>query len=129
MIGRSLLAWLLIAVLANVNGAVRQFLLLPRVSEGTAHVVSTAMLGVIVLATAWLLLPWMGPRTARDAWLIGILWLAGTLAFEFLVGHYVFGSPWAKLLADYDLTRGRVWVVIPLLTLVAPAIAFGFGRR
>jgi hypothetical protein len=51
---------------------------------------------------------------------VGTLWLALTLTFEFVVGHYGFRKPWADLLADYDVRRGRIWVVVLVVTLLAP---------
>jgi hypothetical protein len=35
-------------------------------------------------------------------------------------GHYTFGNPWPDLLADYDLRRGRIWVLVLVVTLLAP---------
>jgi hypothetical protein len=49
-----------------------------------------------------------------------VLWVALTLAFEFGVGHYIFGKPWPELLADYDLSRGRIWIAALVVTLLAP---------
>lgn len=46
-----------------------------------------------------------------------------TLGFEFLAGHYLFGSSWEKLLADYNVARGRIWLLIPIVTLLAPVWA------
>jgi hypothetical protein len=48
------------------------------------------------------------------------LWVALTLAFEFLAGHYLFHKPWAALLADYDLSRGRIWILVLVATLLMP---------
>jgi hypothetical protein len=45
------------------------------------------------------------------------------LAFEFLAGHYLFGNPWERLLADYNIFRGRVWVTVLLLQLFGPFFA------
>jgi len=55
--------------------------------------------------------------------MIGVLWLVLTLAFEFLAGHYVFGNPWSRLWTDYDVLRGRIWILVLVTTLVAPVIA------
>jgi hypothetical protein len=55
---------------------------------------------------------------------VGILWAVLTVAFEFLAGHYAFGHPWPELLADYDLLRGRVWLLVLVTTLVAPRWAW-----
>jgi hypothetical protein len=59
------------------------------------------------------------PKTG-EALAAGFLWLALTLAFDFLFGHFVDGHTWARLLADYDLAAGRVWVLIPLWVGLAP---------
>jgi hypothetical protein len=46
----------------------------------------------------------------------------------FLGSHYLFGNPWQRLLADYNLAQGRIWVLVPLATLVAPVIAFALRQ-
>lgn len=75
--------------------------------------------GLIALV-AWFTIGWIHPRTARSALIVGILWLALTLAFEFLAAHYLFHKPWAILLADYDIRRGRIWVLVLVTTLLVP---------
>jgi hypothetical protein len=45
------------------------------------------------------------------------------LAFEFLAGHYLFGTPWSELLADYNVMRGRIWPLVLVTTFVAPYLA------
>jgi hypothetical protein len=49
-----------------------------------------------------------GAQQPSDAWKIGDLWVALTLGFEFLAGHYVFGNSWRKLLEDCDVLEGRI---------------------
>lgn len=120
MLIRAVLAWLAILVLAILNGALREGLLIPRLGERTGHIISTLLLSALVLLAAWILVPWVRPLTRRDAWLIGVLWVALTLAFEFLAGHYVFRNSWDRLLADYDLAQGRIWVLVLITTLFAP---------
>lgn len=44
-----------------------------------------------------------------------------TLAFEFGFGHYIAGTPWSELVADYDLLQGRLWVLVPFTMMLAPA--------
>jgi hypothetical protein len=81
---------------------------------------STLILCGVVFVLSWLTIVWIGPATSGDALEIGALWLVLTLAFEFLVGHFVFRQPWAALLEDYDLTRGRIWVLVLVMVLLAP---------
>ena len=57
--GRALAVWLGLALLANVNGALRQGLLLPLFGERRAHLVSTLVLCTLVFALAWLTIRWI----------------------------------------------------------------------
>ena len=122
MIGRAMAVWFGILVLANINGAARQAWLIPRLGEPAGRVVSTLVLCGVVLLLIWLTIRWIRPTSTGDAMKIGVLWLGLTLAFEFLVGHYVFRQPWRNLLGDYDITGGRIWVLVLLLVLFAPLL-------
>jgi hypothetical protein len=77
---------------------------------------------------SWLTIGWIRTVSARDAWTVGSVWLSLTLAFEFLAGHYVFGHPWRRLLADYDVSRGRIWVLVLVTTVVAPVVTAAARR-
>ena len=55
--------------------------------------------------------------------LVGFLWLSLTLMFEFGVGYYLFHRPWEHLIADYNLARGRVLILVLIVTLKAPFLA------
>jgi len=126
---RALLAWLAILVLAIVNGALRQAVLIPRMGERTGHVVSTLLLSLLVVLAAWILVPWIRPGTTREAWVIGVFWVSLTLAFEFLAGHYLFGNTWERLFADYDVAAGRIWILVLITTLVTPLFVFAIRGR
>lgn len=124
---RSLAVWCLLLVAAIANAGVREGLLAPRFGEQAGHVLSTLTLSLAILAIAWLTIGWLAPATVQDVLWIGGLWLLLTVAFEFLAGHYLFGNSWESLLADYDLLRGRVWVLVLVTTAVAP-LAAAAGR-
>jgi hypothetical protein len=126
---RTLVVWLVLLVLAILNGAGREALLTPHLGPAVAHVISTITLCALILATSWLTVSWIAPSTTRDALAAGGTWLAMTFAFEFLAGHYLFGKPWPVLVADYNLLRGRVWVLVPLVTLLAPLWAWRLRNR
>jgi hypothetical protein len=63
---------------------------------------------------------WVAPAGLREAFLVGVLWVVLTVAFEFIAGHYLFGNPWPKLLADYDILHGRLWLLVLVTNLLAP---------
>lgn len=126
---RATVVWLAILMVAIANGALRQGVLVPRVGAGAGHVLSTLLLSAAVLAVTVMAIGWLAPGTPADAWRVGAYWVGLTLAFEFLAGHYVFGTPWATLAADYRIHEGRVWILVLVTVLVAPVLAGRWRRR
>jgi hypothetical protein len=120
VISRSVAVWVLLLVVASVNGFAREALLIPRVGDVAGRAISTLALSALILLLAWLTVGWIHPRTPPDAWRIGAVWTALTLAFEFLAGHYLFGNPWARLLEDYNILGGRIWILVLITTAIAP---------
>ena len=128
MLLRAAVIWFGILVLASLNGAVRDLLLMPRLGDQTARAISTIVLCGLVLLVTWRTIRWISPRSREDALRVGVLWVVLTLAFEFLAGHYLFHKPWAALLADYDLRSGRIWIMALLTTLIAPVWLVQYRR-
>ncbi len=124
MIRKAIAVWFGIMLLAITNGAARESLITPRFGPQQGHIISTLLLVSAIVAVAFITIRWIGPVTTPQAWRVGIVWLAFTLAFEFLAGHYVFGTPWETIFADYNLLEGRIWPLIPLATVVAPVWVF-----
>ena len=119
---RAILAWLVILILAVLNGGLREGILIPQLGESIARILSPIFLSLLIFIVAYLLIPWIQAITVRDAWFVGLLWLALTLAFEFLAGHYLFGDAWEKLIAEYNVTQGKLWVLVPISTLISPVL-------
>jgi hypothetical protein len=120
MVRRSVIVWFAMLIMASANGGVREALLVPTMGPGAARAVSTLLLCAIVFLLTYFTIRWIGPRSSRDAWIIGALWVAFTLGFEFLAGHFLFGNPWSELLEEYNVFRGRIWVLAVVTILVAP---------
>lgn len=123
-IGAALGVWLAMAVLAVANGGFRENFVIPRTSESIGHIISTVLLASLLWLLVWISMPWLQLKSITNAWLVGVMWMCLTLTFEFIAGHFVFGNPWSKITADYNLLRGRIWVFIPLTLLFAPTTAF-----
>ena len=124
MIGRALAVWVVLLVLAIANAGLREGVWTPKFGAQVGHVLSTVILCAAIVVVAFFATRWLAPSSAGEALLIGAVWTVLTLAFEFLGGHYIFGNPWEKILADYNVFRGRVWVLVPLTTLLSPWIPF-----
>ena len=126
---RAVVVWCLFAALAVSNGVLRVSVVTPLLGDPAAHIIATVLLCTVIATLTWLLLPWLGPESGRDVWILGAAWLSMTVAFEFLAGHLLFGHDWDRLLADYNLARGRVWVLVLITTLLAPVWAYRTRRR
>ena len=122
VVRRSLVIWLLMLVVASINGVVREALLIPRMGDGAGRAISTLLLSSLVLVLTFGTVRWIRPRSALDAWMVGGLWFALTLGFEFLAGHFLFGNPWSQLLDDYNVFRGRIWILVLITIVLAPRV-------
>jgi len=124
MIVYHILFWFVLMLLAIGNGALREMTYGKRVPELTAHQIST-MTGMIASGFAvWGLSRVLPLQTSTQAWTVGIAWLIMTLIFEFSFGRYVSGKSWGRLLGDYNLLAGRVWVIFLLWIVAMPYIFY-----
>jgi len=117
-----LLAWLGGAVLGVGNGTLRELVLRRILAEDAARQLSTLTLLGLLTGYLWLLDRWRPLPSTRTALSVGAVWVVLTIAFDLMLGHYVEHKSWHTLLADYDLSSGKVWVAVPVWTLVAPAL-------
>jgi len=77
---KAILLWFALMLLAILNGTVRIKLIIPYTGLTTGLAISTLMLCALILLTTWFSVRWMGPSNASQAWSIGLMWLAMTLA-------------------------------------------------
>ena len=128
MVTRYLVLWLLLALVAIVNGTVRQFVYGPYMPELAAHQLSTVTGILFTGITVWILNRAWPIGSARQAWIIGACWFLMTIAFEFGFGHYVAGHSWSRLLADYNVLEGRTWSLFLAWIAVLPYLTWRLGR-
>lgn len=120
--------WVVMAVLAVANGAIREVLLVPQVGTYPGHVLSTGLLVLGILLVSGLFFTFTSiPYSRSQLLLVGVVWVILTVGFEFLVG-FVEGTPVSVTLGQYNLLAGQVWISVPITLLVAPLI-FGWYLR
>jgi hypothetical protein len=122
MVRRSLVVWLLMLGGASINGALRETLLIPTTGVLAGRAISTLILSVLVVLLTYFTIRWIRPRSSREAWSIGGLWVALTLGFEFIGGYFLFGNSWSQLLDEYNVLQGRIWVLVPITIAIAPPL-------
>ena len=99
------------------------------VTKLAAHQVSTLTAIIATGVVVWFVHRVWPIESASQAWTIGLFWLAFTFAFEFGFGHFVAGHAWDKLLADYNLLRGRVWSLFLVWVTIMPFVIFKLGEK
>lgn len=121
--------WLVLAVLAIINGVLRDSTYGRYLPELAAHQISTlTAIGGFGIAV-WLFHRRQPTTSMREAWSIGALWLAMTVAFEFGFGHFIAGHSWERLFADYDVPAGRVWPLFLVWIFIMPPLFHRLSRR
>ncbi len=119
-----LAAWVGMAVLAILNGILREKSYGRFLGDLAAHQVSTFLAITLFGGYVWAFTGWVPIESAMQAAQIGTLWLAMTVLFEFGFGHFAAGHSWAELLHDYNLFKGRLWVLVLIWIALAPYVCF-----
>lgn len=127
MLFKYVLAWVPLVPIAILNAVIREAGYKQWLGELRAHQVSTATAIILFGVYIWAVTRLWPIQSGRQALLIGLIWLCLTVAFEFLFGHYVMGNPWQRLLHDYNLLAGRVWVLVLIWIALAPYVFYRLG--
>jgi hypothetical protein len=123
-----LIMWFPMLLIAIVNGAVRESWFKKEMSALTAHQFSTITL-IFLFACYMAVVFWKyRPASGYQALQIGILWMIMTLTFEFGFGKWR-GNSWHEMLQDYNILKGRLWVLVPAWICIAPYLFYKFFSK
>lgn len=120
MIGIYALFWLGMPVVAILNAIIREKVYKDTLGELAAHQLSTLTLMILIGVYTWLISLGWKLESVGQALIIGAIWLVLTVSFEFSFGRLVMKHPWERLFNDYNILKGRVWVLALVWTLLAP---------
>ena len=119
-------SWIGMVIIAILNGTVREKIYGPVMRELSAHQLST-FIGLILLGIyIWILTGIYRIESSNQALVIGGMWFIMTILFEFVFGHFIVKHPWSKLFHDYNLLKGRVWLLVPIWTAIAPYVFYRY---
>jgi hypothetical protein len=119
---KACVCWVLMLFAAIMNAVTREKLLTPWLGDPVGRAINSLTLSVTIFLIVFLVIRWFPIRHPSGFWLLGIFWTSLTVAFEFSFG-YSRGLSWEAMLADYNLLKGRLWVLVLLTTLIAPMLA------
>lgn len=119
--------WFIFMIMAIFNAVIREVIYNKYLTELRAHQLSTITFILIIFIVTFIVFFLTKIQlTDKETFIMGSIWFVLTICFEFLAGHFAFGNSWDKLLADYNLLKGRVWMLVPLTTFLAPYIVSRF---
>ena len=119
---RAAVVWGVIALMAVANGLLRERVVAPALGDRRALQVSGVTLALLVLAAAWGFADFMGVHQAGPSLAVGVQWLIMTLVFEAGLGRWVMKRRWKDLLQIFDVTKGDLFLLVLLVTLLAPYV-------
>ncbi|MBN8788250.1 MAG: hypothetical protein J0I84_14255 [Terrimonas sp.] len=125
---RYFLCWFPMLILAIINGSARDLWYKKYVGEIRAHQISTFSLVLLFGIYIWIVMKKIPVESEMNAILLGLFWLILTLVFEFGFG-LMQGSTMSQLLGEYNIMKGRVWVLIPIWVSFAPYLFFKIQSR
>lgn len=123
LLKRALVAWLILIATEIIHGTVRAVFLVPVVGDFRSRQIGVLTGSLLILAIAYLLVPWFQAAERKLLISVGVLWLVLTVAFEFTFGHFVFGRSWEGLASVYDLPHGGLLLIGMAVLMLSPLIA------
>lgn len=114
--------WFGILILAVLNGAFREMVLIPKLGIIYGFIVSAVFLSVVILIVTYFSIPWFGKQQIKRYITIGVSWLCLTVIFEFTFGHFVLDKSWVELMKAYTFDEGNLWPIILMVVGVAPLL-------
>ncbi|MFQ5466384.1 MAG: hypothetical protein ACE5EI_10685 [Thermodesulfobacteriota bacterium] len=119
------LLWAAMVGLAVINDAAGGPYVAARIGEYGAHLYKTASIIAVIFIVSIKYFGYLGrTHSGEDLFAVatatGLTWLASSIIFEFIVGHYVFGLSWERVAGDYRLWQGRLWSLVLVSEIAAP---------
>lgn len=123
MLLKYFLFWLPMIAIAFLNATLRQLVLVKYMSELRAHQLSTVTLILLCTIYTAVVFRFLPVQNVKQSLLIGLVWVALTILFEFSLGRFTRRS-WTELLHDYNLLAGRIWLIFLLTLFLLPCLFF-----
>jgi hypothetical protein len=117
---KALCLWLIMVLLAIVNGFFRDSVLTSRIGEKRSLPLSGVLLSVSILLIVFISIPIFGNLSGLTYLLIGVLWFSLTLTFETVFVRLVRRQSWAELFQVFNLKEGNLFLLILVVTLFSP---------
>lgn len=122
---RGTLAWLPMPVIAVANAALREIALQPVFGAAAQPLSGLTLAALLALYSFVMLHRVLGSAPRPAAWLLGVIWTALTLAFEYTLIAAQHANPLAGLLdalSPSAISAGNLFALAVLVVLLAPPL-------
>ncbi|KAA0211910.1 hypothetical protein FBQ84_01000 [Ignavibacteria bacterium CHB1] len=115
--------WFPMIVIAFANATIRELLFMKYFTELRSHQFSTITLIMFCSVYLWFIYSSLNIQSSTQAILIGFIWVALTVTFEFTLGRLT-NKSWSYLLNDYNIFAGRIWLIFIILLFLLPYLFY-----
>lgn len=119
---RALAVWLVIMCVEFIHGVLRALYLAPLVGDFQARQISVLLGSLLILTIAYLFVRWIRADTTASLLMVGLVWLALTVAFELSFGRFIVGLAWERIASDYDVPHGGLLLFGLIVLTLSPII-------
>lgn len=121
--------WLLLMAAETLHGLWRVKVLAIWLGDEFARDVGVFAGSLIILLITFACIDWISTRDPRTLLLIGATWVALTIGYEVALGRFALHLSWSEIVAEFDLSRGRLFSIGLLLLLFSPLLVAWFRGR
>lgn len=114
-------AWILLPVIAILNGLLRELTYSYMAGETLAHQVSAIILILFILFYIIVLNTRLSLKNTWEALAVGLSWLSMTVIFETALG-LIRGITWQEQIQVYNILDGNFWVLVLLSVFLGPVL-------
>lgn len=120
---RSSLVWLLLLVLAFVNGAIREVFMKRFWNEATSQTLSVLTGCCLMTVGVGFVWKWLEVKTTQNALAVGLYWGLLTFLFEsFILNRWMGGLSWYQIWDTYNLAAGHLWPIVLVWVSLLPIL-------
>ncbi len=125
---RALAVWFVIILAETIHGIIRTLFIAPSIGDFRSRQIGVLIGSLLIFVVALLFSRWLDARTIKQQLLVGLVWVALTLAFEIGLGLAT-GASAARIAEDYDIANGGFMSLGLLFMLFTPLLAARIRRH
>lgn len=107
----------------TLNGTLREIFIVPVLGGTDARRLSMAVALIVISSITFASIRWIGPADNYQLILLGAIWSAMTVFFEFAIAVATVGQPLEVFARDYDIANGGLMPFGLVFLLFSPLAA------